>query len=218
MRLRHKKGAEEIIKNSHYCINEFNEKYFDNNNTNLEIEIGMGKGRFVIDKAFANKNINYIGIEKYATVVLKAIDKLEKKINNAEKENIIRNFNNVKFLCIDIENIFNYLKENSVDKIYLNFSDPWPKKRHEIRRLTHYNFLRIYDKLLKAGGSIELKTDNIDLFNFSLEEFKKSDFVVLYKTYDLHADLEIMKNNIMTEYEEKFSRLGNKICMLIAKH
>ena len=117
----------------------------------------------------------------------------------------------------DIDKIENVFYENSIDKIYLNFSDPWPKKRHESRRLTHLNFLNKYEKILKNGAMIEFKTDNVELFDFSIEEINKSNFKIISKTYDLHSDQILNKDNIMTEYEEKFSSKGNKICKLTAR-
>ncbi|MBQ2205287.1 MAG: tRNA (guanosine(46)-N7)-methyltransferase TrmB, partial [Lachnospiraceae bacterium] len=154
---------------------------------------------------------NFIGIEKSATIVLKAIDKLQKDLGIENPPS------NLRFLCIDIDKIENYFDKNSVDKIYLNFSDPWPKKRHESRRLTHLNFLKKYERILKNCAMIEFKTDNVQLFDFSIEEIGKSNFEIISKTYDLHNDEILNKDNIMTEYEEKFSSKGNKICKLIAK-
>lgn len=191
---------------------------FKNDNP-VHLELGMGKGRFISNLAHNNPNINYIGVEKSATIVLKAIDRLNSTINPAKLQNCQNSLPepNLRFMCIDIIKLGEVFPPHSIDKIYLNFSDPWPKKRHESRRLMHINFLKIYEKLLKPGALIEFKTDNIDLFNFSLEEITKSNFKILSKTYDLHSDSALCKDNIMTEYEEKFSRLGNKICKLIAK-
>ena len=120
-------------------------------------------------------------------------------------------------MCLNVETLENVFPAHSIDRIYLNFSDPWPKKRHESRRLTHNKFLSIYEKLLKPGSLLEFKTDNVGLFDFSLEEIKNSSFKLLEYTYDLHSDEKLNKDNIMTEYEAKFSKLGNKICKLIAK-
>ena len=216
MRLRHKKGAEDDILKSKFCLqNNCNTKISQEeifNNTNpLHLELGMGKGQFVIKMAEKSSNINFIGIEKSATIVLKAIDRLKKDLDVEIPPS------NLRFLCIDIDNIENFFEENSIDKIYLNFSDPWPKKRHESRRLTHLFFLNKYEKILKNGAMVEFKTDNVELFDFSIEEINKSNFKIISKTYDLHSDQILNKDNIMTEYEEKFSSKGNKICKLTAK-
>lgn len=216
MRLRHKKNAENDILNYPICIKPVGAKlcepvvgassfYFSDNNP-LHLELGMGKGRFIIEMANRNPQINYIGVEKSATIVLKAITLAGTGPTN------------LRFLCEDIFNLDKYFDLHTIDKIYLNFSDPWPKKRHESRRLTHNRFLSLYEKLLKKDGIIEFKTDNKDLFDFSIEEIKNSNFKILEYTYDLHNDEKMNANNIMTEYEEKFSKIGNKICKLIAKN
>lgn len=237
MRLRHKKNAEVDILSNPFSIqtsdencNVLNDISFDvenvfSNNNPLHLELGMGKGQFVITMSKEFPNTNFIGIEKSATIVLKAIDKLfqfDIKNANADTSNIdkydflISNHKNLRFMCESVENLNKIFKPHSIDKIYLNFSDPWPKKRHESRRLTHQNFLSLYEKLLRKDAYIEFKTDNVDLFNFSLEEIKNSNFKLLEYTYDLHNDSNMNKNNIMTEYETKFSKLGNKICKLVA--
>ena len=221
MRLRHKKGAEEDVKKSEFIINEFKNKYFDNDNNRLEIEIGMGKGQFIIEKAKRNPNINYIGIEKSATILLKALEKHDKEKLDKEKfKNENTAINNLLFLCIPVEKVLDYIKMNSVSTIYLNFSDPWPKARHEIRRLTYKNYLMLYKKLLIKNGIIELKTDNIDFFNYSIDSINSNNsilpFEIIYKTYDLHSDTKEMENNIMTEYEKKWSEKGKKIGKLVA--
>lgn len=211
MRLRHKKNAEADIFNSPLVItvganpNLVGAKFTSPSHP-LHLELGMGKGKFIIELAKQNPNTNYLGIERSATIVLKAIDNLVGAIPD-----------NLRFMCQNVENLENIFMSHSVDKIYLNFSDPWPKKRHESRRLTHQKFLSIYEKLLKPGSLLEFKTDNIELFDFSLETIKNSNFKLLEYTYDLHNDEKLNKGNIMTEYEAKFSKLGNKICKLIAK-
>lgn len=222
MRLRHKKGAEDLVFKSIYCINMSKNSenlnlanYFDLKRP-LYLELGMGKGKFICEMAKINPDINFIGVEKYATVVLKAIDNYKKIYLGIEKSdeipNTISQSNNLKFLCEDVNNLPKYFHEKSIDKIFLNFSDPWPKKRHEERRLTHHGFLSLYEKILKDNGCIEFKTDNIDLFDFSLEELKFSSFKLIYETHDLHADKELSIGNIETEYEHKFKALGNPIC------
>ena len=244
MRLRHKKNAETEILNCPMVINnthigtskvvnytgKFNNSMgelcepnsiFSNNNP-THLELGMGKGRFITEMSKTYPNINFIGIEKSATIVLKAVDRLNKSLNQSanalsDSNLLIEKYPNLRFICMDIADMDKYFSENSIDKIYLNFSDPWPKKRHEIRRLTHHNFLKTYEKILKPNATLEFKTDNKDLFDFSLEEIKNSNFKLLEYTYDLHNDSKMNEGNIMTEYEEKFSKLGNKICKLVAR-
>ena len=248
MRLRHKKNAEEDVLKSPVCLNlkvsidvKQNRNFinpislFDifGNDHPTHLELGMGKGRFITEMSIKNNDINFIGIEKSATIVAKAIDNLKNaniqdvNLDNIDEENsisdnslsydLISQFPNLRFLCADIKYLDAIFMPNSIDKIYLNFSDPWPKKRHERRRLTHNTFLSIYEKLLKENSLIEFKTDNVDLFNFSLDEIKNSNFELLEFTYDLHNDKKLNEGNIMTEYEMKFSEKGNKICKLIAK-
>lgn len=230
MRLRHKKNAEADILNNPLVINvganpDSVGAKFASPSHPLHLELGMGKGKFIIELAKQNPNINYIGIERSATIVLKAIAACEVTMRSYNSRLQCRGEHcepatlphNLRFMCENVENLENIFPPHSVDKIYLNFSDPWPKKRHESRRLTHQKFLLIYEKLLKLGSLLEFKTDNVGLFDFSLEEIKNSNFKLLEYTYDLHNDEKLNKDNIMTEYEAKFSKLGNKICKLIAK-
>lgn len=211
MRLRNIKGATEAIESSPYCIQKptemkgFWKDYIKNDNP-IHIEIGMGKGKFLMELASTNPDINYIGIERYTSVLYRAIQKMD--------ENPLPN---VKFICIDAGLLPDVFDEKSIDKIYLNFSDPWPKDRHAKRRLTSRQFLECYDKILKNDGTIEFKTDNVDLFNFSLEEAPAAGWKILASTYDLHNDDSLNKGNIMTEYEEKFSSMGNPICKMIIR-
>ena len=211
MRLRNIPGAGEVIDNSPYCIKEPVElkgKWHDflGNNNPIHIEVGMGKGRFLMDLARLHPEINYIGIERYTGVLLRAVQKMQ------EDE-----LPNVHFLCIDAATLPDIFDRNEVDRIYLNFSDPWPKDRHARRRLTSSEFLARYDLFLAPDGRIEFKTDNQDLFTFSLEEIESSDKWHLdASTRDLHHDGARIECNIMTEYEEKFSAVGNPICKLIA--
>lgn len=211
MRLRNIPGAGEVIDNSHYCIKEPVElkgKWHDflGNTNPIHIEVGMGKGRFLMDLARLHPEINYIGIERYTSVLLRAVQKMQ------EDE-----LPNVHFLCIDAATLPDIFDRNEVDRIYLNFSDPWPKDRHARRRLTSSEFLARYDLFLAPDGRIEFKTDNQDLFTFSLEEIESSDKWHLdASTRDLHHDAAMNEGNIMTEYEEKFSAVGNPICKLIA--
>lgn len=211
MRLRNIPGAGEVIDNSPYYIKEPVElkgKWHDllGNNNPIHIEVGMGKGRFLMDLARLHPEINYIGIERYTSVLLRAVQKMQ------EDE-----LPNVHFLCIDAATLPDIFDRNEVDRIYLNFSDPWPKDRHARRRLTSSEFLARYDLFLAPDGRIEFKTDNQDLFTFSLEEIESSDKWHLdASTRDLHHDAAMNEGNIMTEYEEKFSAVGNPICKLIA--
>ncbi len=212
MRLRNIPGADEVVTNSDYCINtpaKFKGKYKSeifNNNNPLHIEIGMGKGQFITTLAKNNPNINYIGIERYTSVLLRAIQKVQEE-----------DIPNLRFICFDAAEILDIFSCYEVDKIYLNFSDPWPKDRHSKRRLTSSTFLNRYNTILAKDGNIEFKTDNKDLFDFSVEEINNHPIWHLDAvTYDLHNDSSMNNGNIMTEYEEKFSSKGNPIYKLIA--
>ncbi len=206
MRLRNVKNSNEIIEKGKYYINNPKEykgnwnKLFKNNNP-IYIEIGMGKGKFILENALNNPQINYIGIEKYDSVIVRAIQ----KTNDIELNNLYL----VKMDAINLLNIF----DKEIDTIYLNFSDPWPKKRHTKKRLTSEVFLGIYDKIFRNKKKIIMKTDNIGLFNYSVESLNKNGYKIEYITNDL-----IKENipNVMTEYEEKFTNLGIKINMLVA--
>lgn len=205
MRLRNVTGSREMIADSKYVVHE-PEKYKGNwkevfgNNQPIHIEIGMGKGKFLMGMAAANPNINYLGIEKYSTVLLRAIQKME--------ENELPN---LKFIRMDAEDICEVFGKEEIDKIYLNFSDPWPKDRHAKRRLPSKEFLARYHEFLVKDGRLEFKTDNVDLFDFALEELEPAGWKLEAVTRDLHHDASMNAGNIMTEYEEKFSSLGNPI-------
>ncbi len=212
MRLRNITGSKEMIADNQYVIHEpekfkgsFSERVFHGNRP-LNIEIGMGKGKFILTLADRDKNSDYIGIEKYSTVLLKAVRKFS--------ENPL---DNLRFIRMDAEYIMDVFGEDEINKIYLNFSDPWPKDRHEKRRLPSSNFLKKYERILKPDGIVEFKTDNRELFDFGVKEAEKSGWEILYLTYDLHSDSVQMENNIMTEYEAKFSALGNPIYKYIIK-
>lgn len=208
MRLKNVKGANEIIiKGLYYVedpyINKGNWNKVFNNDNPIYIEIGMGKGKFIVENAIKYPNINFIGIEKYDSVLVRAIQ----KSNELE-------LNNLKLVRMDakrIEEVF----DHEVDRIYLNFSDPWPKDRHYKRRLTSYVFLDKYEHIFKNNKYIIMKTDNIDLFNFSLESLTNHGYNIEFMTNDLHSLNDV--DNIMTEYEEKFSNKGIKINKLIAR-
>lgn len=207
MRLKHIKDADKIIKKSNYIIENPEEykgkwnKLFNNNNP-IYIELGMGKGDFIINNAIKYPDINFIGIEKYDSVIVRAIQ----KSNELE-------LNNLKLIRLDVINI-DTIFDKEIDKIYLNFSDPWPKERHAKRRLTSNIFLDKYSKIFKNNYIIEMKTDNIDLFNYSVESLKNYGYVIEYITNDLHSE---NIDNIETEYEHKFSSKGIKINKFIAK-
>lgn len=205
MRLRNVTGSREMIASSRFVVhNPFENKGKWNeifgNDRPIQIEIGMGKGRFMMDLASTNPNINYIGIEKYSTVLLRAIQKME------ENE-----LSNLRFIRMDAEDICEVFDKGEVAKIYLNFSDPWPKDRHAKRRLPSRQFLERYHKILAQDGRIEFKTDNVDLFDFALGEIEPVGWKLEAMTRDLHHDANMSVGNIMTEYEEKFSSVGNPI-------
>ena len=214
MRLRNVKGSQERILENPYTIQTdgtdgkdyaglWHQNIFHNDHP-IHIEIGMGKRQFITQLASENPDINFIGIEKYSSVLVRALDKRDA----LELDNLI-------FLRMDAEDIASYFASDEVAKIYLNFSDPWPKDRHAKRRLTSTNFLAKYDKILKKNGLLQFKTDNRPLFDFSLEELKEAGWVSDEVSFDLHKNGPA-PNNIMTEYEEKFYRLGNPICRFVA--
>lgn len=205
MRLRNVTGSREVIAESKYVIHEPKEqkgqwKQVFHNDNPVRIEIGMGKGRFMMDMAAANPDINFVGIERYSTVLLRAVQKMQ------ENE-----LSNLVFICMDAEEIEEVFAPEEVDRIYLNFSDPWPKDRHAKRRLPSKEYLARYDKILKKDGVLEFKTDNRPLFDFAIEQLELAGWRALEITYDLHHDEKMMQGNIMTEYEEKFSSIGNPI-------
>lgn len=209
MRLRNIKGSREEIAASEFTINspenykgKWNE-VFGNNNP-IHIEVGMGKGKFITTLAQQNPDINYIGIEKYSSVLIRAIE----KIKELEIDNLC-------FIRMDADTITDVFDEEEVDKIYLNFSDPWPKDRHAKRRLTSRQYLQKYNKILRKDSVIEFKTDNRPLFDFSLEEAPEAGWNIVAHTFDLHNDGEMCEGNVMTEYEEKFSSIGNPIHKMI---
>ena len=202
VRLKYVKGASEKIEKSPYVIlnpSDYKGKYNElfNNNNPIYIEIGMGKGTFIYENALKYPNINFIGIEKYDSVMVRAIEKVEKE-----------EINNLKFIRIDarkIEEIF----DKEIDRIYLNFSVPWPKVRHDKRRLSSPNFLEKYDNIFKKEKRIIMKTDNRKLFEFSIISFTNYGYKINDISLDLHND--DIKDNIETEYEKKFSSMGYPI-------
>ena len=174
----------------------------------LRIEIGMGKGDFIIELAKRNPDINFIGIEKYDSVLFVAMKKV------LDLETPLPNLRLMRADAITLKDIF---EANEIDRVYLNFSDPWPKSRHYKRRLTYKDFLAVYEHILVDKGYVEFKTDNRGLFDFSVETLQESKIWKMTEcTYDLHNDDVMNVGNIMTEYEEKFSSMNNPICKLIA--
>ena len=180
-------------------------KLFFGNSNPIHIEVGMGKGRFITALSMLNPDINYIGIEKYSSVLYRALEKMDGL-----------KLTNLYFIRMDAEDICDVFERNEISKIYLNFSDPWPKDRHAKRRLTSKNFFERYDKILIPEGKVEFKTDNNDLFEFSLEQIPEAGWNLAAVTRDLHNDEAMNIGNVMTEYEEKFSSAGNPINKLIA--
>ncbi len=207
MRLRNVKNAREIVDNSSFVVHnpeeykgKYNSEIFNNNNP-IHVEIGMGKGNFIIDKAIKNPDINFIGVEKYESVLCRALEKLEDK-----------QLENVKIICVDaikLDEIF----DKEIDTIYLNFSDPWPKKRHAKRRLTSHVFLPVYDKIFKDVKHIVQKTDNVQLFESSIVSLSTYGYIIDNISLDLAST---GWENSLTEYEAKFMSQGIKINYLEA--
>lgn len=209
MRLRHIRGAEESIASSPYVIQEpetrrgnWNQVFCNSNP--IEIEVGMGKGRFIMELAQTHPDINYIGIERYSSVLLRGLEK------RSQLE-----LDNIYFMCIDAKTLPDIFAPGEVSRIYLNFSDPWPKDRHAKRRLTSPAFMGVYGRILAPGGTVEFKTDNRELFEYSLESIPASGWNILAHTFGLHGS-PMAEGNVMTEYEMKFAGEGKPICKLIA--
>lgn len=205
MRLRNIQGARDAIADSPLVIHEpekakGNWKEIFGNGNPVRIEIGMGKGKFIHELAGKNPDVNYVGIEKYSSVLLRALQKMEAE----PRENLL-------FIRMEAEEIAEVFADGEVDRIYLNFSDPWPKDRHAKRRLPSREFLARYERILKKDGVLEFKTDNRELFDFALEELAPAGWETVFVTRDLHHDEKKMETNVMTEYEEKFSLKGNPI-------
>ena len=175
----------------------------------VHMEIGCGKGNFACGMAAKHPEINFIAVEKVADVCCIALEKAKAR---AEE----RSGDNLRFIISDAKELSENVLPHSLDCIYLNFSDPWPKSGHAKRRLTHRGFLEMYKKLLKEDGILRLKTDNVGLFDFSLEEFEEFGMQILWQTRDLHVTPE-NADNVMTEYEKNFSDKGQPICSVVAK-
>ena len=211
MRLRNITGSREVIADSPYVVKEEIQcgcpgrwREIFGNDSPIHIEIGMGKGKFIHTMAKEHPHINYVGIEKYSSVLLRAVRKMEQE-----------ELANLKFLRMDAEDIGKVFGAGEVGRIYLNFSDPWPKDRHAKRRLPSREFLARYAVILEQGGRLEFKTDNRDLFEFALGELEPAGWQADAVTYDLHSEESMAEGNVMTEYEEKFSGLGNPICKYV---
>lgn len=209
MRLRKKWWARPEMEKSPYMITSPEElkgswqKEFANNN-DIYLELGCGRGKFISTAALQNPSINFVGIDLKDEVIVFAL----RKIVEAELEN-------VRLIPMNIMKIGDVFESGEISRIYINFCNPWPKPRHNKRRLTHSKLLKEYKKFLKPGSQVWFKTDNEDLFTASLEYFKESGFEIKYFTFDLHQSKT--ENNIKTEYEEKFSSMGMKIMFLIAQ-
>ena len=255
MRLRNIPGSRDIIAVSEFVVQEPEahkgrwSEVFGNDHP-IDLEIGIGKGRFLMDLAERNPDTNYLGIEMYSSVLLRAIQKAEQRTAGLKeplpvsaKRRPGRPANcNFRLLRLDAADLPEIFGKGEIRKIYLNFSDPWPKDRHADRRLTSGRFLRRYEEVLADEGILEFKTDNRDLFDFSLEQIRESGWKLLFHTFDLHGALqkngdgaaaetpaeepaetpanelaEARTENIMTEYEEKFAAEGNPICKLKAQ-
>ena len=213
MRLRNIPRAEGVIREHRFVIKRPEDQkgcwrqVFGNKNP-IYIEIGMGKGRFLLNMAKAHPDINFVGIERYSSVLLRAIEKFDTEEFCELK--------NVRFVCMDARNVADVFAQDEVNRIYLNFSDPWPKARHARRRLTSVEFLARYEKILCECGLLEFKTDNTELFRFSLEQLEEAGWPLKCFTFDLHHNEVMSQGNVMTEYEEKFSSKGNPVNKFIA--
>ena len=214
MRLRNIPGSREAIASSDFVIHEdvmtekkghWNEVF--GNSLPIYIEVGMGKGQFITRMASMHSDRNFIGIEKYSSVLIRALEKREQ----------MTDLHNLYFLRMEAEDLPQVFAPGEAAGIYLNFSDPWPKDRHAKRRLPSKEFLARYDQILAPEGRIEFKTDNRDLFKFSLEQAEEAGWTVEQLTWDLHHDPAMMEGNVMTEYEERFSAKGNPIHKVILR-
>ncbi len=212
MRLRNIPGSREAIASSDYVIHEdvmtqmggrWQEVF--GNSFPIYIEVGMGKGKFITQMASLHPEYNYVGIEKYSSVLIRALAKREQ----------MPELNNLYFLRMEAEDLPQVFGPGEVAGIYLNFSDPWPKDRHAKRRLPSKEFLARYDQILAPGGRVEFKTDNRSLFDFALEQAGEAGWAIDALTYDLHGDPVMAEGNVMTEYEERFSSMGNPIHKVI---
>lgn len=216
MRLRNIPSARQELAESPFVINEAGipglrgrwSAFFGNDHP-LRLEIGMGKGQFLLELARRNPDINYVGIERYSSVLVHPVRRLDALLQADE------GLRNLSLLRMDAERLTEAFAPGEVDRIYLNFSDPWPKDRHAKRRLPGRVYLGRYAQVLSPGGMVEFKTDNRSLFDFALGEAREAGWTIDACTYDLHHDPALNADNILTEYEMKFSALGNPIYKLI---
>ncbi len=210
MRLRNKPWAEDFIKKNPHIVEKSPVKWRGrwqdkfNENLPLHVEVGTGKGRFITEMAQSHPDINFIGVEKYESVIVTGVERV---IDNP--------LANIQFLQEDVKDITDFFAEGEVDLLYINFTDPWPKTKHAKRRLTHPFFLEKYQQILKTGGEVHFKTDNQGLFEYSIESMSQFGFKLKNISLDLHNSG--MQGNVMTEYEEKFSAKGMRIYRLEAE-
>ena len=212
MRLRNIPGSREAIAVSPFVVPEETLKerrgrwheLFGNDHP-ICLEIGMGKGRFICDMAVLHPELNFIGIEKYSSVLIRAVEKREQ----------MEDCPNLRFLRMEAEELPSVFAPGEVHAIYLNFSDPWPKDRHAKRRLPGHEFLERYRQVLTGHGQVIFKTDNHDLFRFALETAARDHWNILVNVWDLHRDPVLSEGNVMTEYEERFSSIGNPIHKMV---
>ncbi len=216
MRLRHIPGSEKFVADSNFVVDcpEFYKgkwkKSVFHREAALHVEVGMGKGGFLLGMAERHPEIDYIGIERYATVLLKAIKKRQREEADGKK------LANLVYAYTDAILLPEIFSENEADRIYLNFSDPWPKSKQSNRRLTSPTYLDLFRRILVEDGELHFKTDNEALFSYSLKSLPSAGWSIVYSTWDLHHDVKHMEENVMTEYEEKFSGRGNRIFKLVA--
>lgn len=228
MRIRHIKGAEEYIEKSPFVIKEpadfrgqWKERVFGNDRP-LYLEVGMGMGQFIRTHARNHPEINYIGFEINSTVLYKSVRRYLEALGEDQGQEVpapeaLLPKSNLRFIRQDARFLAEDFGPGEVDRIYLNFSDPWPKDKNANKRLTSPVFMKLYDQILKPDGVIEFKTDNEGLFDYSLLSIPESGWELVTVTRDLHGDAVLSEGNVMTEYEEKFSKKGNPIYKLIAK-
>lgn len=216
MRLRNVPGSRDQIAEDGLCVNDpalykgkWNEVF--GNGNDIHLEIGMGKGRFLLECARKNPDINYIGIEMYSSVLVRGIQRAREEMGKGQPSG------NFRFIRMDARELEQVFEKGEVQKIYLNFSDPWPKDRHAKRRLTSVQFLERYEKILDEEAVVEFKTDNRDLFDFSLDQIDERGWNLLYCTYDLYSEEEMLRDNVQTEYEIRFTEKGQKIMKLVMK-
>ena len=212
MRVRNRKGAAEHLEsNAHVVVEnpaDFKGRWAERfgNDHPIHIEVGCGKGGFITGMAAKNPEINYIAIDMQLSVLSHALDKA-----------LEANLPNVQMMLVDGAALTEYFEDAEVSRVYLNFSDPWPKTRHEKRRLTYKSFLETYEQILPPEGQVHFKTDNRGLFEYSLASMSQYGMILEKVWLDLHADKEFAKVNVMTEYEAKFSSKGQVIYRLEAK-